>query len=279
MPPAMRAAPAFFFLVIAASPALAQEDAVVITGGRYSNNVGDWNAASQGAVTQEDIAKRPLLRTAEMLEAVPGLIVTQHSGEGKANQYFLRGYNLDHGTDFAVNVAGMPINLGSHAHGQGYLDLNFLIPELVARAVYQKGPYAAAEGDFASAGSVRMDYVDLLPATIGSVSGGSFGYRRALVAGSPSAGDGALLYAVEYLHNDGSWDNPNDYRRFNGVLRYSHGTSANGWRVTAMGYDAGWNATDQIARRAVGAGVGGRYRSPDPPDGRQTPPYTRPAKS
>jgi len=238
------------------------DDAVTVTG-RYSNNVGEWDAASQGAVTQEGIAKRPLLRNGEVLESVPGMIVTQHSGEGKANQYFLRGYNLDHGTDFAVTAVDTPINLGSHAHGQGYLDLNFLIPELISRVVYQKGPYAAAEGDFASAGSARIDYVERLPESIASLTGGSYGYRRLLVAGSQQN----FLYALESLHNDGSWDRANDYRRLNGVLRYSQGAAANGWRVTAMAYQADWFATDQIAQRAVDSGQVWRYGSLDPTDG------------
>src|SRR6185503_3210955 len=184
-----------------------------------------------------------------------------------ANQYFLRGYNLDHGTDFAVTAVDAPINLGSHAHGQGYLDLNFLIPELIARVVYQKGPYAAADGDFASAGSSRIDYVEQLPQSIASLAGGSYGYRRLLLAGSPQAGQGNLLYALESLHNDGSWDRPDDYKRLNGVLRYSQGTAADGFRVTAMGYQADWFATDQVASRAVDAGLIGRYGTLDPTDG------------
>ncbi len=105
-----------------------------------------------------------------MLEAIPGVIVTQHSGDGKANQYFLRGFNLDHGTDFAVWVEGMPVNLGSHAHGQGYLDLNFMIPELVSKMAYRKGPYFAEDGDFGSAGSVRIGYADKLPASLASAT-------------------------------------------------------------------------------------------------------------
>ena len=117
-----------------------------------------------------------------MLEAVPGLIVTQHSGEGKANQYFLRGFNLDHGTDLAITVDGMPVNMRTHGHGQGYADINFLIPELVQAVDVRKGPYFADEGDFASAGAVDIDYVDKLPKNIAEVTVGSFGYRAALAA-------------------------------------------------------------------------------------------------
>jgi outer membrane receptor protein involved in Fe transport len=241
-------------------------DTVVVTG-KYDNSIGLWDAASEGAVTGEGIAKRPLMRTAEVVESVPGLIVTQHSGDGKANQYFLRGYNLDHGTDFATWIAGMPANMPTHAHGQGYMDLNFLIPELVSRMVYRKGPYYADDGDFASAGSAHIGYLNRLPTSLATLTSGSFDYRRALLAGSPSVGPGTLLYGVEYQQNDGGWDNPNRYAKWNGVLRYSQGAPADGFNVTAMGYDAAWNATDQIPQRAVDAGRVGRYGALDPTDG------------
>ncbi|MCU0896798.1 MAG: Plug domain-containing protein, partial [Burkholderiales bacterium] len=120
-------------------------------------------AASEGTVTQREIVSRPSIRPADVLELVPGVIVTQHSGAGKANQYFLRGFNLDHGTDFSARVAGMPVNMPTHAHGQGYLDLNFMIPELVRRMDYRKGPYYADVGDFSSAGSVFIDYFRVMP--------------------------------------------------------------------------------------------------------------------
>ena len=136
-----------------ASPALTRDAVVVI--GHHDNAIGTSDAASQGSVDSKLIEERPALRPGEVLEFVPGVIVTQHSGDGKANQYFLRGFNLDHGTDFATFVAGMPVNMRSHAHGQGYTDLNFLIPELVSRINYRKGPYFAEDGDFASAGSAR----------------------------------------------------------------------------------------------------------------------------
>ena len=120
------------------------------------------DAASEQRVSGETLNTRPIERPGEMLEAVPGLIVTQHSGEGKANQYFLRGFNLDHGTDLAIWLDGMPINMRTHGHGQGYADVNFLIPELVESMLIRKGPYWASEGDFASAGSLHMAYADRL---------------------------------------------------------------------------------------------------------------------
>src|SRR5450759_544588 len=164
------------------------------------------DSASQGTVTHTEIEQRPLSRTGEVLETVPGMVVTHHSGEGKANQYFLRGYNLDHGTDFATWVAGMPVNMPTSAHAQGYTDMNFLIPELVSRVQYNKGPYLAEDGDFASVGSARISYAEKLPASIATLSVGQNGYKRALLAGSPEAGAGRVVYGLEYLYNNGPWD-------------------------------------------------------------------------
>ena len=156
--------------------------------GHYDNSVGSSDAASEGVITPQLIDDRPLLRPGNLLEYVPGMVVTQHSGAGKANQYFLRGFNLDHGTDFATWVAGMPVNLRTHAHGQGYTDLNFIIPELISRVDYWKGPYYANIGDFSSAGGAYMHYTDGLKQGIALGTGGDFGYARALLAGSaPSA--------------------------------------------------------------------------------------------
>jgi outer membrane receptor protein involved in Fe transport len=242
--------------------------------GNYDNAVGTSNAASQGSVTATLIASRPTLRPAEVLEFVPGVIVTQHSGDGKANQYFLRGFNLDHGTDFATSVAGMPVNMPTHAHGQGYSDLNWLIPELVNRISYKKGPYFADEGDFSSAGAAHIGLFDTLPRGLASLTLGEHGYGRALVANSSRVGSGAdagdLLYAIETAHNDGPWDNPEKFHRINGVLRYSFGEAGNRSAITAMGYSAGWNATDQIPQRAVDQGLVDRFGAIDPTDGGST---------
>ncbi|QYG07485.1 TonB-dependent receptor [Janthinobacterium sp. PAMC25594] len=238
--------------------------------GHYDNAVGTSDAASQGVITNELIVNRPALRTGELLEFVPGLIVTQHSGDGKANQYFLRGFNLDHGTDFATYVDGMPVNMRTHAHGQGYADLNFLIPELVQRIDYKKGPYFAGEGDFASAGAARIRLADRLPQGQASVSVGQHGYVRAVVADSVAAGQGTLLYGLEVNRNNGPWDVPERVRKVSGVLRYSQGTTDNGYSVTAMAYQNSWNATDQVPLRAVESGQIGRFGSLAPSDGGDT---------
>jgi hypothetical protein len=242
--------------------------------GHYENAVGTSDSASQGYITPQLIEARPMLRPGEVLEYVPGVIITQHSGDGKANQYFLRGFNLDHGTDFSTTLDHMPVNMPTHAHGQGYSDLNYLIPELVSRVSYKKGPYFAEEGDFSSAGAADIDYYTKMPRGIASVGLGSNGYGRAMAANSFDAGPGHLLYGFELFHNDGPWVNPEDYRKLNGVLRFSQGTNADGYTASLMGYDGRWNSTDQIPQRAVDAGLISRFGAIDPTDGGQTSRYS-----
>jgi len=233
---------------------------VVATG------VSNMDAASAGDVSQDELSSQPLLRPGAVLESVPGLIVTQHSGEGKANQYFLRAFNLDHGTDLATQVDDTPVNLPTHAHGQGYTDLNFLIPELISDLHFKKGPYYADEGDFATAGAVRMDLVNEIPESV-IVGLGEYGDRRALLLGSFVLGSGTLLGAGEAYHNDGPFDHPDDYNRLNGVLRYHQGTVQDFFTVTAMSYSGKWNSTDQVPERAIGSGLIGRFGSLNPSDG------------
>ncbi|RJF92654.1 TonB-dependent receptor [Noviherbaspirillum saxi] len=240
--------------------------AVSVDASRTSQ-IGVAESANAGFVTQEQLEARTVYRAGETLEAMPGLIVSQHSGEGKANQFYLRGFNLDHGTDLRTSVDGMLVNQRSHGHGQGWTDLNFLIPELANRLDYKKGPYYASEGDFASAGAVSVLYPNRLDQGLASIGIGQNGYRRTLLMDAPKAGNGNLLYALELFHNDGPFTNPDDYRKLNGVLRYSEGTTANGFNVTAMAYRGNWNATDQIPRRAVESGLIGRFDAIDPTDG------------
>ena len=237
---------------------------------RTEDVLGIANAGSEGVVARERVEALPLLRPAETLELVPGMIATQHSGDGKANQYFLRGFNLDHGTDFRTTVAGVPVNLPTHAHGQGYTDLNFLIPELVDRIHYRKGPYYADEGDFSSAGAAHIDYARKLDGTLASLTYGSGQYGRALLAGAPALGSGNLLYALEWSHNDGPWQVPEHYKKLNGVLRYSEGSRNHGWSVTGMAYQAEWTATDQVPKRAIDSGQIKRFGTLDPSSGGET---------
>ncbi|MCS3727209.1 TonB-dependent receptor [Bradyrhizobium betae] len=225
--------------------------------------------ASELTVSGEAVNARPFTRPGEALEAVPGLIVTQHSGEGKANQYFLRGYNLDHGTDLAITVDGVPVNMRTHAHGQGYADLNWLIPETIAAIDVRKGPYFPDEGDFASVGSVHIGLIDRTRG-LAQVTAGSFGYRRLLGMDSAKVGDGALLVAGEIGSYDGPWDNPDKVRKLNGLLRYSQGTATDGVSVTGMAYANRWNSTDQVPQRAITGGFLNRFGSEDPSDGGNT---------
>ncbi len=239
---------------------------VVVQASRTSQ-IGVADSANEGVVTQEQLAARTVYRPAELLETTPGLIVSQHSGEGKANQFYLRGFNLDHGTDLRTSVDGMLVNQRSHAHGQGWSDLNFLIPELTERLAYSKGPYRADAGDFGAAGTMEVRYAETLDHGIASFGVGQKGFRRALLADSPALGKGNLLYAIEAFHNDGPFTRGDDYTKLNGVLRYSRGSAANGWNLTAMAYRARWNATDQIPGRAVDDGRLGRFDAVDYTDG------------
>jgi hypothetical protein len=236
--------------------------------------VGVADASTQGAVLAQQIELRPIARAGDVLESVPGVVVSQHSGAGKANQYYLRGFNLDHGTDFATTVAGIPVNLPTHAHGHGYTDLNFVIPELVSGIQYRKGPYFVEDGDFTTAGSANINYVNVLDETIARAEGGSFGFARGLAAGSPPFGEGHLLYGLEASYDNGPWDRGDHFRKYNGVLRYSVGDARNGFAVTGMGYDARWDSTDQIADRAVAEGLVSRFGSLDPTDGGRTHRYS-----
>src|SRR6202047_883313 len=228
--------------------------------------VSNMNAASAGDVSQEQMLDQPLLRPAAVLENVPGLIVTQHSGEGKANQYFLRAFNLDHGTDLALEVDDMPVNMPTHAHGQGYSDLNFLIPELTADLHYKKGPYYADEGDFATASTARISLISEAP-TSATLGYGEDGYRRALLMGSTSVAGGSLLAAGEVYHNDGPFNIPDGYNRSNGVLRYRSGDARDYFTVTAMIYSGRWNATDQVPEHAIEEELIDRFGSLNPTDG------------
>jgi hypothetical protein len=241
---------------------------------RADDLVGIAPSASSGTTGHEDLARRPLLRTGELLETVPGLIATQHSGGGKANQYFVRGFNLDHGTDFSVTVDGMPVNMPSHGHGQGYADVSFLIPELVDRIEYTKGTHSAAHGDFAAAGSVAIRLRPELPRGLARLSAGEYGYRRGLVAETFHLGAGRLTGAAELHRYDGPWERGDSYERVNGALRWYQGSATTGLSVTAMGYDASWLSTDQVPRRAVESGLIDRFGLIDPGPGGSTSRYS-----
>jgi outer membrane receptor protein involved in Fe transport len=229
--------------------------------------LGSATTASEGLVADEEIQLLPAYRPGQILETVPGLIVTLHSGEGKANQYLMRGYNLDHGTDLQTYVDGMPINQPTHAHGQGYTDLNFMIPELADAITYTKGPYYADVGDFGAVGSVHVSYRDEIAEQL-SATVGTLGFQRTFAAGSWDLGDGRLLAATEVQHYDGPFTTPDDARKVNAVLRYSIGDESNGYSVTAMLYHQLWTNTTDIPLRAITeALVANRFGTLDPSDG------------
>ena len=274
-----------FSLLAARSSSYADESAdlaPVVIQGHYDNAIGTSDAASQGTVRGELLQDIPLLRPGEVLETVPGMVVTQHSGDGKANQYFLRGYNLDHGTDFAASVDGVQVNMPTSAHAQGYADMNYLIPELVNRINYRKGPYYAENGDFSSAGSADAQYRKSLDSGIANLTIGSYGYMRALLAGSTTlkqpgqvesifGGVGPnVLGAFEYQHADGPWVIKENLQKYNGLLRISNGDSANGWTIDTILYNASWNATDQVPLALIQSNQLGRFAALSPSDGGNT---------
>jgi hypothetical protein len=234
------------------------------------NLVGVASAGSEGAITAAQLAVRPVNRATEVLETVPGMIISQHSGEGKANQYYLRGFNLDHGFDFSQSIVGLPVNMPTHAHAQGYADANFLIPELVSGVQFRKGPYYAENGDFSSAGSATISYFNVLERPIVTYTGGSFDYQRFLGAVSPKVGSGNLLVAFEYERDNGPWASPNSKDKYNGVVRYSQGDTRNGMSFTFLGFSNHWHSTDQIPKRAVDAGTIDRFGFIEDTDGGET---------
>jgi outer membrane cobalamin receptor len=263
-----RSAPLIVLLLAAAPPVLAhaQDVEAISVWGRRANDLGRATSASEGRISYADFAVRPLLRPGELIEAVPGLAATQHSGAGKANQYFLRGFNLDHGTDLAASLDGVPLNLPSHGHGQGYLDLNILTPEFVHDISFKKGPYAAENGDFATAGAVAFETADHLHGdNLQAWVGENDDYRA---VGSKALTDNVLV-AADLSTSRGAWSTPEDLRKVNLLGR----ALVKGWSITALAYDAKWTATDQIPRRAVEAGSLNRLDAIDPTDGGTTSRY------
>jgi hypothetical protein len=242
----------------------------IVVEGKADDLLGQTDSATKGRATQRDFMSRPAMRRGEILETVPGMIITQHAGGGKANQYFLRGFNLDHGTDFSISLEGMPLNMRTHAHGQGYTDLNPLIPELIQSIDYAKGTYTAADGDLSSAGSANFLLWDLMPQNMIRLEFGEYNYYRALVAGTlpfeAGSKDGVrqgLTYGLEYNYYDGPWEQPEEFSRWNGLLRWFKEDDDTRLSITFMGYRGSWTSTDQVPEPLINGGLLGRYDTLD----------------
>lgn len=264
--------PRWPFRLLLAAPAFASFAAPTpmspyVVEGRATDLLGTALSASQGIVGAVELEARPFLRRGELLEVVPGVVITQHSGDGKANQYFLRGFNLDHGTDLAIEVDGVPANLRSHAHGQGYADVNFVIPELVRQVDFSKGPFFAEVGDFSAAGAIGFRQYDRLPHGFATLSAGQDRYARFAAGATRVEGAAAVTGAFEFTHDDGPWLLRESSNRFNGFARLHGRTSSADYRVTAQAYRASWRSTDQIPQRAVAAGALPRFGAIDGTDG------------
>ena len=228
--------------------------------GKRHNDIGTAGSASEGTVSFAKFEDRPLMRPGELVEVVPGMAATQHSGNTKANQYFLRGFNLDHGTDFSVAFDGVPLNLPTHGHGQGYLDLNGLIPEVVETIRYRKGPYYADLGDFSNAGGAAFDTFTDAPPSYVQATLGQHDYARFLgVKGYGRAG----FLAVDLERYGGAFVHPDDLRKVDIIGRVNFGR----WAVTGLAYDAHTQSNDQIPQRAVADGQITRLGAIDPSDG------------
>ena len=236
----------------------------IVEPGKNQSLLGIAGSASMGRASAEELMARPYLRRGELLEVVPGMIITQHSGGGKANQYFVRGFNLDHGTDFGIYADAMPVNNRSHGHGQGYADINFVIPELIETLDYTKGPYFADLGDFSTAGSAKFGFYDILPEGTASVSAGEDDYFRFLFMDSVAAGTGTLTTAFEYNYYDGPWVLEDNFEKFNGFVKYYWESGVNRYAITGMAYRGEWDATDQVPSRLVSAGIIDRLGFVDP---------------
>lgn len=257
----------------ALAPLVGELDPLVVTG-KAENLLGEALAASKGQSDRAELLARPFLRPGELLEVVPGLIITQHAGGGKANQYFVRGYNLDHGVDFGIFVDGMPANYRAHAHGQGYADMNFLIPEFIERLDYQKGPFDVRMGDLTTAGSAEFSLVNSLERGFAGVTIGENEYFRTVFGDSIKAGSGTLTFGGEANYSNGPWVLEEDAHRFNGIVRWHTGDEDDFFNITLLGYQAEWTSSDQIPERAILAGQLDRFGFVDPTNGGESQRYS-----
>lgn len=254
-------------LATGARPGLAEEPVEVYVWGQQP-----VSAATEQTVRQKDLELRPSSTPSDILRLVPGLFIAQHAGGGKADQIFLRGFDADHGTDVAIFVDGIPVNFVSHAHGQGYADLHWLIPEIVDRVEVYKGPYFVQFGDIATAGAVNIITKRRDKDSAFTITGGAFDTQRYLSILSPPEGAPLTPYiAFEGYHNNGPFDNPNNLNRYNLFTKFTILSSATS-NLSFLGtfFKSYWNASGQIPAREVRAGRLGRFDSEDNSEGGKT---------
>jgi hypothetical protein len=277
--------PAFAQVAAAGSGAPDQQTQTVPTGpqqdkqevyvfGRATELIGTAQAASEGVVAEADFETRPLLRPGELVEVIPGMVAAQHSGGGKANQYYLRGFNLDHGTDFAGSIDGVPLNFRAHPHMNGYLDLNFLIPEVVETVKFRKGTGYAENGDFSAAAAADFYTHDKAHENFVELNATTDDEYRVVTMGSLDISDtGTVMAAAEYEGGDGAYDNPARQKKWAAYGKYTDDLLGGKFHVAVMGYDQDWHATDQMPLRAVQSGLIGRLGTLDPDLGGYTTRY------
>ncbi|WP_444922432.1 TonB-dependent receptor [Microbulbifer sp. CnH-101-G] len=241
---------------------IAEEISHIIVYGESIDEINTGESVTQGIIFKEQLDLRPITRTAELLEYTPGLVATQHSSEGKANQYYLRGFNLDHGTDFSITVEGMPVNMPTHAHGHGYSDINFIIPEVIEYLEFRKGPYFSDIGDFSLAGSASFHYTDEIESQV-KVGFGEDNYQRIFFGDTLWGEAGKLLVAMDYQKYDGPWEINQNLDKLNLIAKYTINNDSNSFSTTFMSYKGDWRAPDQVPERAVKSGFISRYGSID----------------
>lgn len=221
-------------------------------------------------VTKLDLAVSPVNSSQEILRKVPGLIIGQHAGGGKAEQLFLRGFDVDHGTDVLLSVDGIPVNMVSHAHGQGYSDLHFLIPETINDISFGKGPYYGKEGDFNTAGYVNFSTKDFIKESSVSFSAGQFNTFRTLGVFNvlEKVKSQNAYIALEHLSGDGPFDSPQNFNRLNVFAKYvMYNQNNDKLALSASHFTSRWDASGQIPQRAVDAGFISRFGAIDDTEG------------
>lgn len=224
-------------------------------------------AASTRVFTRRELPRGAGVQAEDLLRIVPGLFVVQHAGGGKANQYFLRGFDIDHGTDLALSVDGVPVNMVSHGHGQGYADMHWIIPELIERMEVVKGSYDPRFGDFATAGAVDLQTSSVAPESRVTVQGGMFRTYRGLGVVGTEIDRLSITGAAEVYGTDGPFDHPQDLGRYSLFARAAHPLAGGDLSLTTTAYGSSWDASGQIPLRAVRAGALDRFGAIDPLEG------------